>query len=188
MRKSLPPTMLAAVAALAVGGTAALAAVVARDLPKQLEFLKASEGRAAVVYGEILDADRVEVPFADHAYTRLVLKVESRLLGAEDQDTLHVYYPGFGSARLSISPSEEETRIGEKVVLFLRRDDALTEIDEQGYKLDSFAEAFRTQKNRKGDVVVIGEGEASAVAKNTKLGDLASQVQAAYAAIQQSGK
>lgn len=56
------------------------------------------------------------------------------------------------------------------------------------YRIDSFAEAFRTQKNRKGEIVVLGEGAGSAIESNVKLTDLQPVVQSTYDALIKSAK
>lgn len=189
MRKSLPPTILAAAGVAILGGSVAFAAVIARDLPKQLEFIQAAEGKAAVVYGEITASEMVSLPSSpDVPYTKLTVAVSQALLGAPGAETISVYTPGFGDHRLSISPPETETRTGEKVVLFVRQDATLDALEAGAYKLDSFAESFRTQTNRKGQVVVLGEGGSSAIVNNTMLSDLTIKVAQEFEAVQKANK
>jgi len=189
MRKSLPPTILAAFGVALLGGTVAYAAVAARDLPKQLEFIQAGQGKAAVVYGEITASEKVSLPSSpDVPYTKLTVTISQALLGATGAETISVYTPGFGDHRLSISPPETETRKGEKVVLFVRQDENLDEVEAGAFKLDSFAESFRTQTNRKGKVVVLGEGGNSAIVNNTMLSSLATKVAQEFEAIKKANK
>ena len=177
--KSLPPTIFAsAVAALTLAVTLT-AAVVSRDLPKQLKLIEADQGNALVVYGEIVGSERIDVEDADFPWTKLSLKVSEKLVG-DAGETVTVYTPGHGVVRLSISAPETETRVGEKVVMFLRKSDME---DGNGFQLDSFAESFRTQTNRKGAVIVLGEGGGSAIAKNTKLSELRTVVAEAMESI-----
>ena len=188
MRRSLPPTIFAALG-VAFVGSAAFAAVVARDLPKQLSLIQAAEGKAAVVYGEITAAEKVDLSSSpDVPWTKLTVKIEQALLGAAGKEAISVYTPGFGDHRLSISAPEAETRAGEKVVLFVRQEASLDEVESGAFKLDSFAESFRTQTNRKGGVVVLGEGGSSAIENNTLLSDLATKVAQEFEAIQKAKK
>lgn len=165
------------VSSVAVLAGIAVATVVPRDMSKQLELVEAHKD-GAVVYGTIV-ASRTQklddvlrfVPF-----TVLTLKVEQSISPSNLPNELTVYVPGAGEDRLSITPSDDETRVGESVLMFLRADAAIRAHDATAYKVDSFAEILRTQKNRKGEVIVLGEGASFAVENNTKLSDLSPQI------------
>jgi|JI10StandDraft_1071094.scaffolds.fasta_scaffold776089_2 hypothetical protein len=168
--------------ALAVTGVAlltgiAVATVIPRDMSKQLELIEAQKD-GAVVYGTIV-ASRTQmledvlrfVPF-----TVLTVKVEQAISPANLSNELTVYVPGAGEERLTITPSDDEMRVGESVLMFLRADAGIRNHDATAFKVDSFAEILRTQKNRKGEVIVLGEGASFAVENNTKLSDLSPQI------------
>ena len=174
---------ITAVAAMWIAAGLSLAAVVSRDLPKQLDLIDADNG-GVVVYGTIVDSKvDGEVPGTDFPWTVLTVKVEQGLAPDTTSGELTVYSPGAGEALLSISPPETETRKGEKVVLFLSKNAELQQHAPGAYKIDSFAESFRTQKNRQGDVIILGEGKGSAIESNVKLSDFAVQVAKAHEAM-----
>jgi len=155
----------------------AVATVIPRDMSKQLELIEAQKD-GAVVYGTIV-ASRTQmledvlrfVPF-----TVLTVKVEQAISPANLSNELTVYVPGAGEERLTITPSDDEMRVGESVLMFLRADAGIRNHDATAFKVDSFAEILRTQKNRKGEVIVLGEGASFAVENNTKLSDLSPQI------------
>ncbi len=177
MRIEIPSpraALLAAGALLALATAPLTAAVVSRDLGQQLSLIQAHlNGR--VVYATIQAAETTKLPTVPEIpFTRLTLEVKRDLVsGSTQPETLRVFVPGAGEQRLSISPPESEMRVGESIVFFLRKDAGVSEVDAAALKVDSFAESFRTQLNRKGEVVVLGEGPGSAIAENTKLDDLA---------------
>ncbi len=178
------PRVLLATAAAALLVVPLYGAVVSRDLDKQLDLIAANAG-GLVVYGEITSSKEGFVPSASELkWTVLTVKVESSLLpNLNAPETVTVYFPGYGETRLSISPPEAETRVGEKVLLFLRKDAAVSEADASAYQLDSFAESFRTQTNRRGQVIVLGEGNGSAVPANARLDSLKTDVATAFEAM-----
>ena len=179
---------LAAFVGLFVLGGLAVATVVPRDLSKQLELIKANDG-GIVVYGNITSAKSVRLASTpDLPWTVLTVQVETAIAPTTTSGALSVWYPGHGDERLTISPPEDETRVGENVVLFLSTDPAVRAADPTAYRIDSFAESFRTQKNRKGEVVVLGEGAGSAVESNVKLADLTPVVQSTYDALIKAAK
>ena len=179
---------LTAIAGVAVLGGIAVATVIPRDLSKQLELIKADAG-GVVVYGSITASKAASLASSPNLHwTILTVHVDTAIAPATTAGDLSVWVPGFGENRLTISPPEEETRVGENVVLFLSPDADVRAVDANAYRLTSFAEAFRTQKNRKGDVVVLGEGAGSAIEGNVKLADLSPVVQDAYAALLKSPK
>lgn len=179
---------LAAFVGLFVLGGLAVATVVPRDLSKQLELIKAADG-GIVVYGNITAAKSVRLESTpDLPWTVLTVRVDTAIAPSTTSGELSVWFPGFGEERLTISPSADETSVGENVVLFLSTDPAVRAIDPTAYRIDSFAEAFRTQKNRKGEVVVLGEGAGSAIESNVKLTDLQPVVQSTYDALIKSAK
>jgi hypothetical protein len=132
--------------ALAVTGVAlltgiAVATVIPRDMSKQLELIEAQKD-GAVVYGTIV-ASRTQmledvlrfVPF-----TVLTVKVEQAISPANLSNELTVYVPGAGEERLTITPSDDEMRVGESVLMFLRADAGIRNHDATAFKVDSFAE------------------------------------------------
>jgi len=163
------------------------AAVVRRDLPRQLELIRADEADQTddggiVVYGTITGSSTAEVPAPGEEplpFTVLSVDVEQAITPNDVAAQVTVYVPGVQDRRLSITPAESEMRVGERVVLFLRVDQNVRDVDADAYKLDSFAEVFRTQKNRGGDVIVLGEGPGCAVENNCRLVDLSQQVRTA---------
>lgn len=181
------PRVLLATAAAAILAVPLYGAVVSRDLNKQLELIAANAG-GTVVYGEITSAKEGFVPSAPQLkWTVLTVKVESSLLPTQNApETVTVYFAGFGESRLSITPPETETRVGEKVLVFLRKDAAVSEADANAYKLDSFAESFRTQTNRRGQVIVLGEGSGSAIPANATLDSLKVEVVTAFEAMKKN--
>lgn len=179
---------LAAFVGLFVLGGLAVATVVPRDLSKQLELIKANDG-GVVVYGNITSAKSVRVAATpDLPWTVLTVHVETAIAPTTTSGDLTVWYPGYGDERLTISPPEEETRVGENVLLFLSTDPAVRAIDATAYRIDSFAESFRTQKNRKGEIIVLGEGAGSAIESNVKLTDLQPVVLSTYDALLKAAK
>lgn len=194
MRIEIPSpraTLLAAVALLALATAPLTAAVVSRDLGQQLSLIQAHlDGR--VVYATIQAAETAQLPVAPEiAFTRLTLEVKRDLVsGSTEPETLRVFVPGAGEQRLSISPPESEMQVGESLVFFLRKDAGVSEADAAAFKVDSFAESFRTQLNRKGEIIVLGEGQRSAIPDNAKLDDLAQRTQKAVEVLksEQGGK
>lgn len=177
--------------ALALGAIAfsslAFAAVVPRDMNRQLELIDAANG-GIVVYGTIQAANFETLDDPDVPWTVMTVKVEQALGGTDVPAEVTVYSPGYGEHRLSISPPETETRVGEKVVMFLAANPVVRAHAPDAFKVDSFAEIFRTQTNRKGQVIVLGEGANFAVANNTLLTQVATTVKAEYDAIAQSAE
>ncbi|MCC7173235.1 MAG: hypothetical protein IT459_22495 [Planctomycetes bacterium] len=168
--------------ALAVAGVAlltgiAVATVIPRDMSKQLELIEAQKD-GAVVYGTIVAShtQKLDDVLRYVPFTVLTVKVEQAIAPANLSNEITVYVPGAGEERLSITPSDDEMRVGESVLMFLRADAGIRTHDAAAYKIDSFAEILRTQKNRKGEVVVLGEGASFAVENNTKLSDLSPQI------------
>lgn len=177
--------------ALALGAVVfsslAVAAVVSRDLNHQLELIDVANG-GIVIYGTIQSATAAAMDDSDIPWTVLSVKVEQALGGVDVPAEVTVYSPGYGDHLLSISPPETETRVGEKVVMFLAANALIRAHAPDAYKVDSFAEIFRTQTNRKGEVVVLGEGANFAVANNTLLTKVATDVKASFEAIAKSQK
>lgn len=182
---------LAAFVGLFVLGGLAVATVVPRDLSKQLELIKANGATdgGVVVYGNVVSAKSIRLASTpDLPWTVLTVHVEQAIAPSTTTGDLTVYFPGFGDERLTISPPEEETRVGENVVLFLSTDPAVRAVDPTAYRIDSFAESFRTQKNRKGEIIVLGEGAGSAIESNVKLADLQPVVLSTYDALVKATK
>lgn len=145
--------------------------VMARDMTRQLQLLGAERGAALVAYGEVVASGPASWPGADVPFTALRFQPERVLLG-EASGPLEVLFPGHGEERLSISPPASALRVGERVLLFLRADEALREHHPGAFKLDSFAEVYRTQRNGKGEIIVLGQGPGAAVAGNARLLEL----------------
>lgn len=173
---------------LAIAAGPAGAIVQPRDLNRQLELCGAAhEGR--VVFGRIASAEVKELPaISGVPYTILTLEPQRSLTGDALPKSIRVYVPGAGESRLSISPPESETRVGESVLYFVRADATIRAVEPGAWHLDSFAEAFRTQLNKKGAVVVLGEGRGSAIEENATLDSLETQVRAATQALRGAGK
>lgn len=167
---------LTGIAALALFAATLTAAVVKRDLARQLELVGApATGR--VVFAEVVESHVRQVPgFPFVPFTALKLKVMRHLAPAAGPDELVAYAPGAGQRRLSISPPPGAIRVGERVVLFLRKDAAVSQVDPDAYRIDSFAEVYSVQKNRKGEWIVLGEGAGMAVEENTRLDALAEEI------------
>jgi hypothetical protein len=155
----------------------AIATVIPRDLSKQLELIEAQKD-GVVVYGTIIAShtQKLDDVMPTCPLTVLTVKVEQAIAPASTAGELKVYIVGAGEDRLSITPPEDEMRVGESVLFFLRADAAVRKHDATAFKVDSFAEVLRTQKNRKGEIVVLGEGVGSAVEQNVKLADLSPQI------------
>ncbi len=177
------PVALACGALLTTG--LALASLAPRDLTKQLEYIDAQNSTGIVVYGTVRDAHTVASPDPDLSvpFTQITLDVSDYLVGANAGATLTVLTPGGDGGRLSISPDENEIRAGETVVYFLRADAATRSMYPGSFRLDNYAAAFRTQTNRKGQVVVLGEGYGSAIENNTALTTLATSAKASLATL-----
>lgn len=170
----------ASLALAAIATAPLLAAVVSRDLSGQLELIEAlDDGR--VVHGQIVASRVVHVPSVPWVpFTAMTVEVKRHLLPSSGPERLTVLSPGVGEHRLSISPPEHETRVGEHLVLFLRKDAGVSEVVEGAYKLDSFAESYRTQLNRRGDTIVLGKGSGLAIQSNTTLDKLADQITSTF--------
>lgn len=177
------PVAVAIGAALTAG--LAIASLAPRDLTKQLEYIDAQKDTGVVVFGTVREAREVDSPFAEISvpYTALTVDVSEYLVGQNVGATLTVYTPGGEGGRLSISPDESEIRVGEKVVYFLRADQTLRSQVPGAFVLDNYGAAFRTQTNRKGQVVVLGEGYGSAIDNNMALTMLASSAKASLATL-----
>lgn len=160
--------------AIALASTA-VAAVIPRDMTKQLELIDAANA-GIVVYGTIDASRAAEIDGTNVPWNVLTVKVSQVLAGENVPAEVTVYVPGFGDHLLSISPPESETRVGEKVVMFLAANADIRAVDADAFKVDSFAEIYRTQANRQGDVVVLGEGASFAIPNNAKLADVATSV------------
>lgn len=168
-------------------GNLAYAAVVPRDLNRQLELIDAANG-GIVIYGSIVTASVDTIDGCDVPWTVLTVKVEQALGGDAVPSEVTVYSPGHGDHRLSVSPSESETRAGERVVMFLAVNPLIRSHSALAFKVDTYAEVFRTQTNRKGQVVVLGKGANFAVTNNTLLTKVATNMKAEFAVISKSAK
>ncbi len=179
MRISVPRMRLPVAAAFGAVLTAglAIASLAPRDLTKQLEYVDA-KNTGVVVFGTITESHEVASPFAEISvpYTVLTIDVAEYLVGQNVGAKLTVYTPGGEGGRLSISPDESEVRVGERVVYFLRADQTLRAQAPGAFMLDNYGAAFRTQSNRKGQVVVLGEGYGSAIETNVALTGLSASV------------
>ena len=165
---------------LSIAAGIAFAAIAPRDLNKQMEFIGAGKG-GAVVYGTIVSSSvDAGVPDTSFPWTVLKVRVDQPIAPLSIGGELTVYVPGAGEERLSISPPETETRTGEQVVMFLSANEIIRAHAPGAYKIDSFAEIFRTQTNRQGEVVVLGEGAGSAIQTNVKLSEISTLVAAVY--------
>jgi hypothetical protein len=164
-----PAATLLSVALLSLSAVAM--GVMARDLPRQLQLVGAERGAALVAFGTITANREVSMPDMDVPFSALTLRIERTLVG-EAGDEVEVWVPGHGTQQLSISPPEDAVRPGARVLVFLRADEGLRALHPGAWKLDSFAEIYRTQQNGKGEVVVLGQGHNSAVPDNVRLSDL----------------
>lgn len=162
--------------------------VMARDLTKQLELIEAHRGRGLVLWGEIGASRSATLPDdPELPWTLLTVKPLRTIVG-EAGEQVEVFVPGDGDRRLSISPEESAIRVGEKVLLFLRADANVRAVDADAWRLDSFAEIFRTQTNRRQEVVVLGRGYGSAVAENARLVDLEPAIRSTVDALRAASK
>lgn len=173
----------AALGATLVCGLAA-ATVVSRDLPKQLELIKAQSGGIAV-YGKIVRESAV-VNWPDQCpvpMTALQVQILQAAAPADVKGEITVYVPGHGEDKLSVTPPEAETRVGESVFMFLAANEGLRSHDPNAYSAATFADIYRTQLNKRGEVIVIGEGVGVAIPENVALTKLVGQVKTAYDAL-----
>jgi hypothetical protein len=147
----------------------AIATVVARDLDRQLRLIDAGHG-GVVVHGRIRAIRRSAVPALYPSPFRVLdVEILDAIAPATVAPRIEVFVPGFGEQRLSFSSQESETAVGSTVVLFLKPDARVREIVPGAFLANSFAEVFRTTRNRKGEYVVLGEGKGCAIEVNERL-------------------
>lgn len=167
-----------ATAVVALAGGLTYASVKSRDMAGQLQFIDAANG-GIVVLGTIKEARFEQIPAITELfdYTVLTVEVEQALAPTNlPAKQLQVYLQGGSAVRLSTSPPPDESAVGERVLMFLAADPAIRAHADGAYLVHSYAEIFRTQTNRKGQTIVLGEGPGSAIEANAVLGDVSASV------------
>ena len=165
------------VAAVLVACSPAWAGVLLpRDLAQQLDWIGVGDG-GVVVYGEIVSSCVEEVE-GSASWTALEIDVIERLDDSAKLDRVVAFTPGTTDRPNSLAPPESERQVGERVLVFLAVDGSIRDQHAGAFKVHSHAEVFRTQRNRRGEVVILGEGTGTAVPSNILLAELRPRVEA----------
>ena len=186
--KFSPSTMLLGAASVALVGAFGVAQIVRLDLP---QMVAQTDG---AIYGTIVDSEviRIDHPIDGPELYYTTLFIEGRVLGSSQPSTVGITFAGgFIDEEHGVwnseAPSEEDTKIGNRVVAFHKRTINMGGDLEARALYAAHGGLFRTIEGRKG-VVVQGRGVNYAIPSNIALADLDQRITQIDKEIQEAKK
>jgi len=166
---------------------AALIAIPVAAAVKAMTLQELMEGTTDAVHGKVIARDVVHLnhPFEGAVWTKLTIDGESIRSG--DKGRYDVVFLGSHDKDdwygVSTMPTLQDTRVGGEALVFFGQHPMTP-----GHNVAfNFAHTYRVERGF-GEPVVIGKGEGSAFAENTRLGEATTRIRQTHSALAQAQK